>query len=79
MRGDLSFNISNLVVSSLVSMVVSIIFYDLPNDTSSMYNRSTLLFFLIILNALKSSLEVKLSFIILLDSNSHSVLDIPII
>ena len=58
LRGDMSLFLSNVIGNFIMGLIVSSIFYDLPKDTSSFYNRSALIFFAILMNAFSSILEV---------------------
>lgn len=54
--------VSGTVFNSIMALVVGSVFYDLPNDTSSLYSRGALIFFAILLAAFASALEVRLFF-----------------
>ncbi|KAI9645138.1 Multidrug resistance protein [Ciborinia camelliae] len=58
LRSDINFKILDLVINILMALIISIVFYDLPGDTTSINSRSTLLFLSILLNAFSSSLEI---------------------
>ena len=62
LRGDMAILISGIVFNSIMALVVGSVFYDLPNDTSSLYSRGALIFFAILLAAFASALEVRPSF-----------------
>ncbi|KAF1959984.1 P-loop containing nucleoside triphosphate hydrolase protein [Byssothecium circinans] len=56
-HNDLSPPISNLVGNCILGIVLGTVFLDLPNDTSSFFARSSLLFFATLLNAFVSGFE----------------------
>ncbi|RSM01819.1 hypothetical protein CDV31_011168 [Fusarium ambrosium] len=58
LRTDPSLLITMLVTNFLQAIIVSSIFYNLPNTTSSFQQRGVLLFFLILMNAFASILEI---------------------
>jgi hypothetical protein len=50
--------ISSVVFNSILSIVIGSVFFNLPNDNSSLYSRGVLLYFAIMLAAFASALEV---------------------
>lgn len=54
--------ITGIIFNSVMALVIGSVFYDLPNETGSLYNRGALLFFAILLAAFASALEVRLAF-----------------
>jgi hypothetical protein len=56
--GDKTFFIVTVFGNFLMALLLGSVFYDLPDDTSSLNNRCILLFFALLFNALNSSLEV---------------------
>ena len=54
--------ITGVIFNSVMALVVGSVFYNLPNDTSSLYGRGVLLFFAIQLAAFASALEVRFDF-----------------
>ena len=54
--------ITSIIFNSVMALVVGSVFYNLPNDTGSLYSRGALLFFAILLAAFASALEVRLAF-----------------
>ena len=52
--------ITGIIFNSIMALVVGSVFYNLPNDTGSLYSRGTLIFFAILLAAFASALEVRL-------------------
>ena len=58
LRGDLALLITGIIFNSVMALVVGSIFYNLANDTGSLYSRGALLFFAILLAAFASALEV---------------------
>ena len=60
LRGDMALLITGIVFNAIMALIVGSVFYDLPNDTSTLYSRGALLFFAILLAAFASALEVRL-------------------
>jgi ATP-binding cassette subfamily G (WHITE) protein 2 (PDR) len=58
LKADPSITITQLVANSIMALIISSIFYNLPSTTSSFYLRSALLFFAILMNAFGSALEI---------------------
>ncbi|KXT02246.1 hypothetical protein AC578_5083 [Pseudocercospora eumusae] len=58
LRSDTGITIAGIVFNSIMALVIGSVFYNLPNDTSSLYSRGALLFFGILLAAFASGLEV---------------------
>ncbi|KAL5115853.1 Multidrug resistance protein [Pleosporales sp. CAS-2024a] len=58
LKADPSITVTQLVANSIMALIVSSIFYNLPSTTSSFYLRSALLFFAILMNAFGSALEI---------------------
>ncbi|KAL2847099.1 ABC-2 type transporter-domain-containing protein [Aspergillus pseudodeflectus] len=56
--GDKTFFIVTVFGNFLMALLLGSVFYDLPDDTSSLNNRCILLFFALLFNALNSSLEI---------------------
>lgn len=54
--------IAGIIFNSIMALVIGSVFYNLPNDTGSLYSRGALLFFAILLAAFASALEVCLGF-----------------
>ena len=54
--------ITGIIFNSVMALIVGSVFYNLPNDTGSLYSRGALLFFAILLAAFASALEVGLGF-----------------
>ena len=51
--------ITGVMFNSIMALVIGSVFYNLSNDTSSLYSRGALLFFAILLAAFASALEVR--------------------
>lgn len=62
LRGDIGLLITGIIFNSVMALVVGSVFYNLPNDTVSLYSRGALIFFAILLAAFASALEVRLGF-----------------
>ncbi|KAH8695317.1 ABC-2 type transporter-domain-containing protein [Talaromyces proteolyticus] len=58
LRGDLTFFFATIFGNLFISLVLGSVFYNLPPTSDSVNNRCILLFFVILFNALSSSLEV---------------------
>lgn len=50
--------ITGTVFNAVMALVIGSIFYNLPNNTGSLYSRGALLFFAILLASFASALEV---------------------
>jgi hypothetical protein len=48
--------------NTIMALVISSVFYNLPNDTGALYSRGALLFFAILLASFASALEVHSDF-----------------
>jgi ATP-binding cassette, subfamily G (WHITE), member 2, PDR len=59
LQGDMALVIIGVIFNSIMALVVGSVFYNLPNNTDSLYSRGALLFFAILLAALSSALEVR--------------------
>ena len=62
LRGDMAVVITGVIFNSVMALVIGSVFFNLPNDTGSLYSRGALLFFAILLAAFASALEVGLGF-----------------
>ncbi|KAL9601178.1 MAG: hypothetical protein Q9219_002678 [cf. Caloplaca sp. 3 TL-2023] len=58
LRGDMALLITGILFNSVMALVIGSVFYNLPNDTESLYFRGALLFFAILLAAFASALEI---------------------
>lgn len=58
LKGDPSLTFTQLFGNFIMALVLSSIFYNLPQTTDSFFSRSAVLFFAILLNAFGSALEV---------------------
>ncbi|KAL8651740.1 MAG: hypothetical protein Q9226_004577 [Calogaya cf. arnoldii] len=58
LRGDMALLITGIIFNSVMALVVGSVFYNLPNETTSLFNHGALLFFAILLAAFASALEV---------------------
>jgi ABC-type multidrug transport system permease subunit len=58
LKGDPSVTLTMLIVNTFQALIVSSVFYNLPNDTSSFFKRGALLFFTVLMNAFGSILEI---------------------
>jgi ATP-binding cassette subfamily G (WHITE) protein 2 (PDR) len=58
LRGDPSLTLTQLFGNFIMSLIISSIFFNLPETTDSFFSRSAVLFFALLLNAFGSALEV---------------------
>ncbi|RYP54444.1 hypothetical protein DL768_000750 [Monosporascus sp. mg162] len=58
LMGDPSITVGQLVGNIIMSLIIGSVFYDLPPDTTSFFQRGALLFFACLMNAFSSALEV---------------------
>jgi len=58
LRGDLSLLLTGMIGNTIMALIIGSVFYNLQNNTASLYSRGALLFFAVLLNAFSSSLEV---------------------
>ncbi|KAK7035399.1 Multidrug resistance protein [Paramarasmius palmivorus] len=58
LRGDMSLMLTTIIGNLIMALIISSVFYDLPQDTSSFYGRSALLFYSVLTNAFGSALEI---------------------
>lgn len=57
-KQDYGMTISGAVGNSIMALIIGSVFYNLKDDTSTLYSRGALLFFAILLNAFSSALEI---------------------
>lgn len=60
LRGDMALLFIGVMFNSIMALVIGSVFYNLPNDTGTLYSRGALLYFSILLAAFASALEVRL-------------------
>lgn len=58
LKADPGVTISSIIGNTITSLVIASIFYNLPGDTSSFFQRGALLFFAVLMNALGCGLEM---------------------
>ncbi len=58
LRGDFSMAFTTVFGNTGMALIISSIFYNLENSTSSFYSRGALLFFAVLMNAFSSALEI---------------------
>jgi len=58
LMADPSITLTQLIANSIMALIISSVFYNLPSNTSSFYSRAALLFFAILMNAFGSALEI---------------------
>ncbi|KAL0574983.1 Multidrug resistance protein [Marasmius crinis-equi] len=58
LKGDVSMALTTIIGNFIMGLIVSSIFYNLPEDTSSFYSRSALIFYAVLLAAFSSVLEI---------------------
>ncbi|KAH8692011.1 putative ABC multidrug transporter [Talaromyces proteolyticus] len=59
LQGDMSNTLASVIGNIVMSLIISSMFYKLPVTTSSFYQRSSLMFFAILMNAFASVLEIQ--------------------
>ena len=62
LKGDSSITVTSVFGNTVMAIIIGSVFYNLPSDTSSFFQRGVLLFFAILLNAFASFLEVGIAF-----------------
>jgi ATP-binding cassette subfamily G (WHITE) protein 2 (PDR) len=60
LRGDMSLLFTGMIGNTIMALIIGSVFYNLQDNTASLYSRGALLFFAILLNAFASALEVRL-------------------
>ncbi|KAE8453210.1 hypothetical protein EG329_011277 [Mollisiaceae sp. DMI_Dod_QoI] len=58
LRGDMSLMLTGFIGNAIMALIIGSVFYNLPNDTASLYSRGALLFFAILMAAFQSALEI---------------------
>jgi ATP-binding cassette, subfamily G (WHITE), member 2, PDR len=58
LRNDLSMFFVTVFGNSIMSLIISSVFYNLPDNTGSFFSRGALLFYAILVNAFSSALEI---------------------
>ena len=58
LQGDMGVLIAGVIFNAIMALVIGSVFYNLPNNTGSLYSRGALIFFSIQLAAFASALEV---------------------
>lgn len=58
LRGDTSVLIGGIIGNSILALIISSIFYNLKDDSSTFFSKGALLFFAILMNAFSSALEI---------------------
>jgi ABC-type multidrug transport system permease subunit/ABC-type multidrug transport system ATPase subunit len=58
LKADPSITVFQLIANSIMALIISSVFYNLPSTTASFYSRAALLFFAILMNAFGSALEI---------------------
>jgi ATP-binding cassette, subfamily G (WHITE), member 2, PDR len=58
LRGDLSLFFTAMIGNTVMALIIGSVFYNLQDNTASLYSRGALLFFGVLLNAFSSALEV---------------------
>jgi ATP-binding cassette subfamily G (WHITE) protein 2 (PDR) len=58
LKGDPSLTLTQLFGNTIMALIISSIFYNLPQTTNSFFSRSAVLFFALLMNAFGSALEV---------------------
>ncbi|KAJ5233124.1 ABC multidrug transporter A-2 [Penicillium chermesinum] len=58
LKGDMSVTIASVLGNTIMGIIISTVFINLPDNTSSFFQRGSLLFFAILINAFASALEI---------------------
>ncbi|KAI2084684.1 Multidrug resistance protein [Ophidiomyces ophidiicola] len=58
LRGDMSMTVTSVIGNIALSLIISSVFYNLQDNSSSFFSRGSLLFFAILMNGFASSLEI---------------------
>lgn len=58
LKGDMSVTLAAVIGNTIMGVIISTVFINMSNDTSSFFQRGALLFFAVLLNAFASSLEI---------------------
>lgn len=58
LKGDMSMTLTSIIGNIVMSLIISSVFFNLPNTTASFFSRGSLLFFAILMNGFASSLEI---------------------
>ncbi|EAS36064.3 pleiotropic drug resistance family protein [Coccidioides immitis RS] len=58
LKGDMSMTLTSVIGNIVLSLIISSVFYNQPDNTSSFFGRGSLLFFAILMNGFASSLEI---------------------
>lgn len=58
LKADPSITVTQIIANSVVSLIISSVFYNMQQTTASFYSRSALIFFAILMNAFGSALEI---------------------
>lgn len=58
LKADPSITLTQLIANSIMSLIISSVFYNLDDKTGNFYQRSVLLFFAILMSAFGSALEI---------------------
>lgn len=69
LRGDMSLLFTGMIGNTIMALIIGSVFYNLQDNTASLYSRGALLFFAILLNAFASALEVRLKSTYISSSN----------
>lgn len=60
LKGDPSLTLTQLFGNSIMGLIISSIFYNIPSTSDSFFTRSALVFFALLMSAFSSALEVRL-------------------
>ncbi|KAA8565710.1 hypothetical protein EYC84_009553 [Monilinia fructicola] len=58
LQGDMTLLLTGLIGQSVMSLIIGSVFYNLSDNTNSLYSRGALLFFAILMAAFQSALEI---------------------
>lgn len=62
LQGDMSLMLTGFIGNAIMALIIGSVFYNLKNDTASLYSRGALLFFAILMAAFQSALEVNFKY-----------------
>ncbi|VUC22208.1 unnamed protein product [Clonostachys rosea] len=56
--GDMGVTITSIIFNAVLALVIGSVFYNLPNNTATLYSKGALIFFAVLLAAFASALEI---------------------
>ncbi|KAK0121069.1 hypothetical protein ONS96_011252 [Cadophora gregata f. sp. sojae] len=58
LQGDMTLMLTSFIGNAVMALIIGSVFYNLPNETASLYSKGALLFFAILMAAFQSALEI---------------------